>query len=192
MARLARSSLRLQVVVATGGEGSHPRSPTWTRADLAGARRLETRTALDRLGLRHVPAQHLGLPDGGLQAEGTAVRRLLAPALDGAALVLAPWAHDGHPDHDEIGAACVELAGERVLAYAVWAWHWSSPDDGALPWHRARVVRLTLAERLARDHAVSGFTTQVHPLSASAGDEAVLPPEVRAHFERDVEVLFRG
>jgi hypothetical protein len=70
-------------------------------------------------------------------------------------------------------------------------WHWAAPDDGRVPWDRARVVRLPPAATAAKRAAVGCFTTQVHPLGPAPEDDVVLPPEVLAHFERDLEVVFR-
>ena len=100
---------------------------------------------------------------------------------------------DAHPDHDALGRAAVSggHGGDvPLLAFPVWTWHWAGPGDDRVPWHRARRVALDAAERAAKQSAVARFVTQVRPLGPGSEDAVVLPPEVLAHFDRDLEVVF--
>ena len=100
--------------------------------------------ALEALGLRDIPVYRMNIPDGAVANSGLAER--LAPILRNATWVLAPFARDGHPDHDAAGAAA-EAVHARVVSYPVWTWHWARPLDPSLPWPRFRRVSLDGAVR---------------------------------------------
>ena len=71
---------------------------------------------------------------------------------------------DGHPDHEATGraaAAAAKRAGARLLEYPIWMWHWATPDDPAVPWHRARRVELTQGELTTKAEAVRSFGSQL-------------------------------
>jgi len=183
----------LRLLAATDGEASHPGSAALAPSELARRRVAETAASLAALGVEPAGSVRLRLPDSAL----TSVEERLTAAVTAAAqrvdVVLAPWSGDAHPDHEALGrAACAAAAahGVPVLAFPVWTWHWSRPGDPRVPWHRARVVRLSPAVRAARRDAVACFATQVRPVGPAPEDAAVLPPEVLEHFDRDVEVVF--
>ena len=189
LALLAGLGTAVEVVAVTDGEASNP-GGSLPPPELAVRRVAETHAALAALG---VPAavRRLALPDGG--AAG-----LEQPVLDALALApgtgrLAPFAHDGHPDHEAVGRACRRAAdrdGARLLAYPVWAWHWATPDDPRLPWSRTRRVELPEPVRRAKRRAVDAFSTQVRAAGPLPADAPVLPPEVLARFDRGWEAVF--
>jgi len=193
MALLATAGVRLDLVAATDGEGSHPGSTVLTPAALAAARVAETGDALAELGVR-ARTTRLGLPDSGLAAHEAELTERLAAAVAGCDAVLAPWTGDAHPDHEAVGRAAVaagEAFGVPVWQYPVWTWHWAAPGDPRVPWHTAHRVGLPRGVRAAKRAAVARFVTQVAPLGPDAADRVVLPPDVLAHFDRDDEVLLR-
>ncbi len=184
-----------RVVVATCGEASHPRSTTTTPAELSRVRRREVRHAVEDL-LGGQPVVLLDLPDGGLRSQGATLDAALLHAASTAAAppeaVVAPWRGDDHPDHEAAGEAGARLAaalGVPLWEYPVWAWHWAAPDDPRVPWGRAVRLELDARARAAKQAALAAHTSQVRPLSPHAGDEAVLPPGVLAHFARPFEVF---
>lgn len=173
-AALAGAGVRVDLVAVTDGESSHP-----GRADeLRSVRAQERVTALHRLGLDDAHVHRLGLPDGGVSEDRvvTAVR----PLTDETTVVLAPWEHDGHPDHDAVGRAALQLPG-RHLAYLVWAWHWAIPDD--LPLDRAMRIPLGDKGMRAKAHAADAFTSQLE------GDAPILPRHVLDRLIRSDETL---
>ena len=106
--------------------------------------------------LRRLPANELApagvvwlldLEDMGAVAEHEQeLVEVLVPALGDArrTLVVAPWRHDGHPDHEAVGRAAATAAhrtGATLWEYPIWWWHWSSPADA--PW--ADLGRLALS-----------------------------------------------
>ena len=194
IAQSAAAGAEVTVVVATAGEASHPQSPTFGPARIAGIRRAEVRAALSRLAPTAVLCQ-LDLPDGRLSATGTElaaeIGSLVGDSGSGTWLV-APWRHDRHPDHAAAAKAAREVAertGCRLLEYPIWAWHWASPGDGTLEPGMLTALLLSPASRTAKDQALAAHRSQVDPLSAAAGDEAVVPPGFRDHFRRPQEVF---
>lgn len=185
---LAAAGFEVHVVAITDGESSHPRARI-TPSDLAARRAAERDRAL---GLLCVQARvtRLGCADGGVDDERLAPR--LAALLQGAALCLSPWQHDGHPDHDATGrAAAMACAGTgtRHVQLPIWAWHWGRPDSDDLPWERARRVDLPPAVLAAKRAAIAAYRTQIGPLGPLPGEETVLPSAVLARFVRPFEIV---
>jgi LmbE family N-acetylglucosaminyl deacetylase len=165
------------------------------------ARRLaETSTAYAAAGIE-VTRTRLSLPDFGADADpdgwGAALVAGLAPLLDGAAVCLAPWDHDGHPDHDACGRVAATVAAEAgvpLVSFPVWSWNWDDPGDPRIPFHRAARFDLDLdldgdpaADLLHRKRAgIAAYASQVRP---EDGNRPVLPPEFLAHFTRLAEVF---
>ena len=200
LALLARTGTPVQVVTVTDGEASHPDSAAVTPAELAGRRAAESVAALAALGLR-AAVRRLGLTDGGADTLEQAVAAALTDDADDADhrvgtgdWLLAPWVGDGHPDHEAVGRAALTVAGRigaRLIAYPIWAWHWTRPTDPTLPWDRAAVVRLPDSVRRAKATAIRAFRSQLEPLGPDPADAPVLPAEVLARFARRFELVFR-
>jgi LmbE family N-acetylglucosaminyl deacetylase len=191
---LAGTGARLHLLAATDGEASHPGSAVLTPEALARARVEETGSALAALGVRPARTTRLHLPDSGLAGVEAALTEAVTDCARGADLVLAPWAHDAHPDHEALGRAARGAAaahGAALLAFPVWMWQWAVPGDPRVPWQRALRVPLPAERRAAKRAAVDCFVTQVRPLGPAPEDAAVLPPEMLASFDRDTEVVFR-
>lgn len=180
----------LTVVVATDGEGSHPGSPTLTPAALAARRRGEQEAALAGLGARIV---RLSLPDGAVRAHRRELVRAVEPLVAGLpddALVLAPWARDGHPDHEAVGDAVAAVAREagRACAWApIWAWLWGEP--GLLDGLDVRRVPLDAESRAAKAAAIGAHRSQVESLSPDPADRVVLTPAMLERFAGDEWLL---
>lgn len=192
------AGLRVEVVTATAGEGSHPDSPTHSPGRLAEVRRAELRRATSLLAPVAV-VTCLDLPDGDVAAHEEELVAVLVATIgtDGADVLLcAPWRHDGHPDHEAVGRAAATAAHRtdaRLLEYPVWLWHWGHPDDLA-DLAGSHVVRLPLdpAAVAAKRAAVAAHASQVRPLSPGPGDEALLGADLLAHFDREDEVFVTG
>lgn len=192
--RAAGHGVAIEVLIATFGENSHPDSTTHTPERLAARRALECEKALEALA---PTAQHtvLTLPDGQVSEHSQELEREIALAVgDGGhgTLILAPWSADGHTDHDAAGAAAAHVAaatGSVLLEYPVWWWHWGSPARSDGPWPALRKLELTGAERQTKSRALSLHHSQIAPLSAAAGDEAMLSTELLAHFGRSFETF---
>jgi LmbE family N-acetylglucosaminyl deacetylase len=182
---LAAAGARIRLVAVTDGEASHPGYADPGR--LAGRRAAETTAALARLGLRRAEVVRLQLPDSRVAAHEGALAGALRELAAGFDTCLAPWDGDLHADHEATGRAA-RRAVPRTLGYPVWAWHWASPGDPRLPWHRAVAVRLPAPMAARKRAAIGCFASQ---LEQRDGLPPVLPPGTVAHFTRPVEVLFR-
>ena len=188
---LHRAGAEVTLVVATDGEAAYPALDADARRDLARARRVELAAALRAQGLGDVAVHWLGLPDSGLHGCGPALRAALRPVLADADAYLAPWAGDPHPDHRAAGLAAAEVAPVTAhgWAYPIWMWAWLTPDDPAVPWERARLLRLDADVLAAKQAAIAAFTSQVGP--GPDGSPPVLDAAMLAHTRRPAELLFR-
>lgn len=187
----AEAGIALLVVLATAGEHSHPGSPTTSPGHLARRRRGESEAALREVAPLATTA-FLGLDDGDVTgSESWLTTRLVEVVGDGRrTLLVAPWRHDGHPDHEAAGRAAARAArrtGATLLEYPVWFWHWARPQDA--PWADLRSVVLSPAAVEAKRRAVARHVTQVAPLSDAPGDEVLLTTDFMAHFAHDREVF---
>lgn len=191
MQRLSSRRIPLTVLSVTDGEASHPRSPTTTPLVLAEIRAQERCRALDHLGV-DARIHRLALPDGAVATESAELVEYLRQLLEPGVVCIAPWEHDGHPDHDATGQAVVDACdatGAFFLRSFVWTWHWAMPADPLVPWWRARRLPLTRVEATRKRWAVRAFASQTQPLSDQPGDEAILPPSTLARFDRGDEVF---
>lgn len=192
IATAADLGIEVRVLIATDGEASHPDSPSHTPAQLAAVRRRESRAAVELLA-PGAAAEFLGLPDGAVATHlapiRTAVEEALADLGVGAVLV-APWRHDGHVDHDALGQLAADIAtetGALLLEYPIWLWHWGNPESA--PWPAFRRLSLDEALRGRKRAAVQSHRSQVAPLSPAAGDEVLLGEEFLTHFDRPFETF---
>lgn len=188
---LARQGWQVDVVWASDGEASHPRSTAMSPVELAGRRRRESLAARSVLGLVGATTW-LGLPDSDLRSGLGQVRYALDGLAPGADLILAPWREDGHPDHEVCGEVAAAVAEELRLPLwelPVWAWHWGRGEELAPRWAHAAAVRLDADAARAKAAAIAQFTTQTRPLGPAPEDAPVLPEHVLARFRRDVEVV---
>jgi hypothetical protein len=119
------------------------------------------------------------------------LRAALRSLLAGADTYLAPWAGDPHPDHRAAGLAAADAAPVTAhgWAYPVWMWAWLTPDDPAIPWDRARVLRLDAGMLGAKRAAIAAFPSQVGP--GADGSPPVLDTGMLAHTGQPAELLFR-
>ena len=188
MRAAARAGRTLSVVSVTDGEACYPGNGAWPPERLRVDRASELAAALRALDTC-ATLHRLHLPDGGVAAAAATLRTALAKLVGPGDLVLAPWEHDGHPDHDAVGAAALSVvpaAGAALLRYPVWAWHWL---DHARPAPPFPAVRMPLDEgaRRAKRAAIGCFASQLGT-AAPAVAEPVLAPHVVARFERPFEV----
>jgi len=179
------------VVVCSDGEASHP------VVGLGERRRAECVEACAALGVGACRVRFLGLPDGHLADHADVVAAQVAAAVRPGTTVLAPWAHDGHPDHEAVAravAVAVDRCGHAdvvVWAYPVWAWHWWRPEDLRLDArHHEHLVAVELdgAARRAKRDAIACHRSQ---WSDELG-APILPPGVLAHFRRPYEAFLCG
>ncbi|HEX3795901.1 MAG TPA: PIG-L family deacetylase [Acidimicrobiales bacterium] len=183
---------RVEFIAVTDGEASHPDARAEMGIDLRQVRAAESERALARLGCGSPSIARLGIPDGRVVDHAESLSDLLAGMLRPGDLCLAPWWHDGHPDHDASGAAALRAArtaGATFLGYLVWAWHWTSPERDEVPWELCR--RFGFSRRVAarKRWATGAFRSQTTVLGAGAHEDPVLPAPLLRRFWRSYEVF---
>jgi LmbE family N-acetylglucosaminyl deacetylase len=179
----ASAGREVAVITVTDGEGA--------RTDLAQpgtVRRREMRAALSCLSNRYIQWHRLGMPDGNVVSHESSVERAIKTRLPADATLIAPFEHDGHPDHEAVGRICMTLAQRRnirVLRYPIWAWHHTSP--GA--WWDGEFVRFELNAdaQTAKSHAIRCFASQLDATES----HAVMPAHVLCYFSRPYEAFLR-
>jgi LmbE family N-acetylglucosaminyl deacetylase len=186
----SRLGTAVDVLVASDGAASHPRSSTHSPQRLARLRRAEAEQAIAELA----PAarvRFLGLPDGSLTGQHRTLITEVRSLLGSGSWLVAPWIGDRHPDHEACGQAALALGGEALACwqYPIWAWHWAEPDGASLPWPQLRRMDLDAAAGAAKHRAIRCYASQHRPLSELPGDEAILPAHVVAHFRRPYEIF---
>ena len=177
----AMSGLPVTVISVTDGEAADVDRPG---LDLI--RRGELRDALRYLSLLHVAVERVGIPDGKVQAHANRLRNAICSHADPAGTIVAPFEHDGHPDHEAAGNICLEVAnthGISIVRYPVWAWHHTVPSTLAeLRWGR---FPLSLDAQRAKRRAMQCFGSQLRPPRGSP----IVPPHVLPYFARPFEAF---
>jgi LmbE family N-acetylglucosaminyl deacetylase len=182
----------LSVLALTDGEASHPYAPV-EPSELGQRRARETERAMLELLGGDAPIARVQLPDGSLAMCEDAVEQEVEQRLTPGMWCFTPFRHDGHPDHEaatRATARACERRGARLVEYPIWMWHWTAPGVAGVPWDRARRVSLSPTTQMRKSCAIRAFSSQVAPISAGPGGEAILPPSVLEHFLRPYEVLF--
>lgn len=181
IARQTTRGVEVIVVAVTDGEAAFPDRPV---ADLASIRRDEQRRAVGLLGPDVGRLIRFRLPDGRLATcERVLVRRLTALVRPGD-LVIAPWCHDRHPDHEACGRAAAVAAGTH--GNELWeSLFWAHQHGGPTPVHRGLgVLHLTPSEHGRRQAAIEAHASQL-----GGGERpAVVAPADRAHLDHPSEV----
>jgi LmbE family N-acetylglucosaminyl deacetylase len=190
LALLARAGHEIVVVGVTDGEASHPGSTAWTPTLLAHRRRAERADGLARLGVS-APGPALDMPDGGVAPREAALADRLRQLLRPGDVVLATWRLDGHPDHEAAGRAAATAAartGCRLWEFPVWMWHWATPDDARVPWHRLRRLALDADARQRKSRAIAAHGSQLVETPAERRPP-VLPDWALARLLRPFEAF---
>jgi LmbE family N-acetylglucosaminyl deacetylase len=206
---LAAAGARVRLVAVTDGEGSHPRADPALVARTRAAERAAalgllcasgigasgigaSGTGASSIGASGIEVIRLRFPDTGLAAREEELAAALGEQCAGFGVCLAPWEADAHADHEAAGRAAWRagrLAGARVLTYPIWMWHWATPGDRRVPWHRACQVRLPAEVAARKRAAIDVFASQLTDRGPEVGP--VLPAGIVAHFTRSEEVLLQ-
>jgi LmbE family N-acetylglucosaminyl deacetylase len=192
LSTLVDQEQHLRIIAVTDGEASHPNSPEWPPQALRMQRPMESRAALDRLGLRsdRVIWHRLGLPDSAVATRTDRLLDCLRNTLRPGDTVLTTWRHDGHCDHDAVGQACARITAEKdvpLIEVPVWAWHWAQPDDHRMPWSRAHRLALSPACLARKKAAIAAHATQ---LTAQGSHPAVLTQATLQRLLQPFELVF--
>jgi LmbE family N-acetylglucosaminyl deacetylase len=168
------------LVAVTDGEASHRPLPVPGSAALGALRRAESAAGLQHLMLRPADVLRLGMPDGDVARHEQYLVNRLTHALRQGDTVTVPWRFDGHPDHEACGRAAAQACARRrcrLLEMPIWMWHWSTPGDTRVPWHRLVTLPLPPAVHRRKRLALGAHASQLHWRSADTPpvlDEAML------------------
>ncbi|VVM64491.1 hypothetical protein PS662_01476 [Pseudomonas fluorescens] len=191
---LAAAGRPLQLISVTDGSASHPGSRRWPVERLSAVRPQESAEALRRLGLPLHSLKWLrgGFADSQVAARESELAQFIERYLRPTDVVFTTWREDGHCDHEAVGRASA-LAANRVGAtlheLPVWTWHWATPEDSLIPWHRARKIHLTPALVARKRHAIHAFASQLEG-DPQIGLAPVLAPYVLDRLLQPFEVVF--
>ncbi|TPG67728.1 PIG-L deacetylase family protein [Pseudomonas arsenicoxydans] len=191
---LAAQGRALQLISVTDGSASHPGSTRWPVARLSAVRPQESAEALRRLGLPLHQLKWLrgGFSDSQVAARENELSAFIEQHLRPNDVVFTTWREDGHCDHEAVGRASATAAG-RVGAtlheLPVWTWHWATPEDAFVPWHRARKILLTPPLIARKRHAIHAFASQLEG-DPHIGLPPVLAPYVLDRLLQPFEVVF--
>lgn len=189
--QLAANGNALVLVHVTNGTQSHPHSQIYPPEKLDIIRPQESLNALDVLDIAHqVTTIALELPDGDVFAQQEAFHRKLAVIIQPNDILVTPFVHDGHPDHEATGQVVATFAKSRQLAcyqVLIWAWHWAKPDDKRIPWHYASRVDLSVEQLLRKKRAIACFESQIS-VDESTGNPPILSAQTIARICQPWEV----
>ncbi|WP_392889006.1 PIG-L deacetylase family protein [Pseudomonas migulae] len=191
---LAAAGRPLQLISVTDGTASHPGSRRWPVDRLNSVRPQESAEALRRLGL---PLHSINWLRGGFADSHVATREseltdFVARHLRPNDVVFTTWREDGHCDHEAVGRACaaaVQRVGATLHELPVWTWHWATPEDSLVPWHRARKILLAPPLVARKRHAIHAFASQLEG-DPHIGLPPVLAPYVIDRLLQPFEVVF--
>lgn len=137
---------------------------------LAERRIAEWRKAVRSLGA--TAGAHSLCPDGAVAEHLDRAVEAIAAHLGPGDVVLAPWRHDPHPDHEAAGAAAALAAGQqgaRLLEYPIWMPYWMQPEDVAATGTRWSAVETDPEANRARSRALTAYASQRAPLRPGMG-----------------------
>ncbi|WP_158604476.1 PIG-L deacetylase family protein [Nocardioides mangrovicus] len=179
---LAAHHGRCDAVVLSAGEAC---LPDGDRRDLGHQRLAEWRAALSHLGVRPLEAPRW--PDGELAAYVAEIEEALRETAADYDVVLAPWRHDPHPDHEAVGRAALAAAPGRVVAYPVWTPFWTTPTQLGERGARLVGLRTPASAHRAWTAAVAEYASQTRPLRP--GWAPIVPAELLRRQQEQLLVV---
>jgi LmbE family N-acetylglucosaminyl deacetylase len=191
---LAAAGRALQLISVTDGSASHPGSERWPVERLSAVRPQESAEALRRLGLplHSLTWRRGGFADSQVAARETELSAFIECHLRPGDVLFTTWRGDGHCDHEAVGRASAEAAkrvGATLHELPVWTWHWATPQDSRVPWHRARKILLAPTLVARKRHALQAFASQLEG-DPQIGLPPVLAPYVLERLLQPFEVVF--
>lgn len=189
--QLAANGNPVLLVHVTNGTQSHPSSSLYSSEILDTVRPQESLAALQVLGVDHqVSVVALDLMDGDVFAQRALFKKKLTAIIEPDDILVTPFKHDGHPDHEATGQVIVEYAKQQHLAcyqVLIWAWHWARPADDRIPWHMAIKLDLTTEQVQRKTQAIHCFTSQITD-DQSTGNPPILSAQTIARISQPWEV----
>jgi len=189
--QLAANGNPIVLIHVTNGTQSHPNSHVYSQEKLNIIRPQESIRALEVLSVAHqVMTIALDLTDGNVFAQQDQFHQKLSTIIKPNDILITPFMHDGHPDHEATGQVVVSFAKQHHLAcyqVLIWAWHWAKPADGRIPWHCAKRVDLTTEQLQRKIKAIACFESQI-TADDSTGNPPILSAQTIARISQAWEV----
>ncbi len=178
------------LVVAVSDGGAFDDRATQAERSVSAARRQEEQiAALAVLGVHQSAVVRVGLPDGAIAGMSGALVSFLCGLLIRVAkgeepIVVVPWRHDGHPDHEATAAAVLALEGTEAWEVPIWSWRRRHEAD----WTEIELP-ISEAARAAKRAAIRCHRSQLTALPG--GRPPVLSRSFVEDFDRPVEIVVR-
>lgn len=189
--QLAANGNPIVLVHVTNGTQSHPDSQIYPPRLLDTIRPQESLAALEVLGIaQQVTCMSLALTDGDVFNQKYQFYKKLAALIQTGDILITPFVHDGHPDHEATGQVVAAFAKQHQLAcyqVLIWAWHWAKPADSRIPWHCALRVDLTSEQLQRKTEAIACFKSQI-TVDESTGNPPILSAQTIARISQPWEV----
>lgn len=189
--QLAANGNPIVLIHVTNGTQSHPNSHVYSQEKLNIIRPQESIRALEVLSVAHqVMTIALDLTDGNVFAQQDQFHQKLSTIIQPNDILITPFMHDGHPDHEATGQVVVSFAKQHHLAcyqVLIWAWHWAKPADSRIPWHCAMRVDLTTEQLQRKIKAIACFESQI-TADDSTGNPPILSAQTIARVSQPWEV----
>ncbi len=189
--QLAANGNLILLIHVTNGTQSHPNSHVYSQEKLNIIRPQESVKALEVLSVAHqVMTIALDLTDGNVFAQQDQFHQKLSTIIQPNDILITPFMHDGHPDHEATGQVVVSFAKQHHLVcyqVLIWAWHWAKPADSRIPWHCAMRVDLTAEQLQRKIEAITCFESQI-TADDSTGNPPILSAQTIARISQPWEV----
>ena len=189
--QLAANGNPIVLIHVTNGTQSHPNSQIYPPQKLESIRPQESQLALQVLGItQHVTTIALGLTDGDVFNQQALFKEKLTAIIQSDDILITPFVHDGHPDHEATGQVVAAFAKQHHLPcyqVLIWAWHWAKPADSRIAWHCAMRVDLTAQQAERKAQAIRCFKSQI-TVDESTGNPPILSPQTIARISQPWEV----
>lgn len=189
--QLAANGNGILLVHVTNGTQSHPHSQIYSQDKLNIIRPQESLAALKVLGVgQQVTTIHLDLSDGEVFNQQAKLHNKLTTIIQPNDILVTPFIHDGHPDHEATGQVVAAFARQQQLAcyqVLIWAWHWAEPADSRIPWQHAVRVTLDTQQLQRKTAAIACFKSQIES-DESTGNPPILSAQTIARISQPWEV----
>jgi LmbE family N-acetylglucosaminyl deacetylase len=186
LARCAGRGSSVHLLAVTDGEAAYPGIDDVE--SLARLRRTEQRKALSELGLGGATVTRLGIPDGRVAEHGDVLVDAIVEIADRerVVIVLAPWEHDHHTDHEACGHAATRARRRAAASFAlVSGLFWSMLREPAPPGVALAALALTSGELAHKSAAIRRHRSQVDRIVSDVpvlGDRELAIGRMRAEY----------
>ncbi|WP_296404698.1 PIG-L family deacetylase [Psychrobacter sp.] len=179
------------IVHVTNGSQSHPESEIYPPSKLDIIRPNESVEAFKKLGVdQQVTISALNLQDGQVYHQQDLFHQKLTEILEPTDILVTPFIHDGHPDHEATGQVVAAYAKQHNLKcyqVLIWAWHWARPADSRVPWQNALRIDLTAEQQQRKVDAIHCFKSQI-TMDESTGNPPILSAQTINRISQPWEV----